>query len=141
MGVSALVVKAVALYAAGFLGETLIPAVMPVYARADIQFERGEGAWLIATNGDDGYDFDHADWANARLAKPSVSSPDEAPGETETPDVPTTDDSKTVYLSDLKWSSVSNGWGKVEIAPSVTPVVAPSVTQSGAWTSTVVKSR
>ncbi len=35
----------------------------------------------------------------------------------------------------------NNGWGKVEVAPSVTPVVAPSVTQSGAWISTVVKSR
>jgi acetylornithine/N-succinyldiaminopimelate aminotransferase len=33
------------------------PAVMPTYARANLVFERGEGAWLIATNGDRFLDF------------------------------------------------------------------------------------
>ena len=31
--------------------------VMPTYARQDVVFERGEGAWLIATNGDRYLDF------------------------------------------------------------------------------------
>jgi len=33
------------------------PAVMPTYARQDVVFERGEGAWLIATSGDRYLDF------------------------------------------------------------------------------------
>jgi acetylornithine/N-succinyldiaminopimelate aminotransferase len=33
------------------------PAVMPTYARQDVVFERGEGPWLIATNGDRYLDF------------------------------------------------------------------------------------
>ena len=33
------------------------PAVMPTYARQDIVFERGEGSWLIATNGQRYLDF------------------------------------------------------------------------------------
>ena len=33
------------------------PAVMPTYARQNVVFERGEGAWLIATNGDRYLDF------------------------------------------------------------------------------------
>jgi acetylornithine/N-succinyldiaminopimelate aminotransferase len=32
-------------------------AVMPTYARANVTFERGEGAWLIATGGDRYLDF------------------------------------------------------------------------------------
>lgn len=32
-------------------------AVMPTYARADLVFERGEGAWLVATTGDRYLDF------------------------------------------------------------------------------------
>jgi acetylornithine/N-succinyldiaminopimelate aminotransferase len=35
----------------------VIPAVMPSYARADIAFERGEGAWLTATDGRRFLDF------------------------------------------------------------------------------------
>src|SRR6476660_7210688 len=31
--------------------------LMPTYARVDLAFERGEGAWLIATNGDRYLDF------------------------------------------------------------------------------------
>ena len=33
------------------------PYVMPTYARQDIVFERGEGAWLVATTGDRYLDF------------------------------------------------------------------------------------
>ena len=33
------------------------PAVMPTYARANLVFERGEGAWLISTGGDRYLDF------------------------------------------------------------------------------------
>jgi acetylornithine/N-succinyldiaminopimelate aminotransferase len=37
--------------------KTPISPVLPTYARADISFERGEGAWLIASNGDRYLDF------------------------------------------------------------------------------------
>ncbi len=33
------------------------PSVMPTYARQDIVFERGEGAWLVATSGERYLDF------------------------------------------------------------------------------------
>ena len=33
------------------------PHLLPVFARADLGFERGEGCWLIATNGDRYLDF------------------------------------------------------------------------------------
>jgi acetylornithine/N-succinyldiaminopimelate aminotransferase len=33
------------------------PAVMPTYARANLVFERGEGAWLVSTGGDRYLDF------------------------------------------------------------------------------------
>lgn len=35
----------------------MIPAVLPTYARADIAFDRGEGAWLFATDGRKYLDF------------------------------------------------------------------------------------
>src|SRR5215469_14606285 len=35
----------------------MIPAVMPTYARADVAFERGEGAYLYATDGTRYLDF------------------------------------------------------------------------------------
>ena len=35
----------------------MIPVVMPTYARADLAFERGEGAWLFATDGRRFLDF------------------------------------------------------------------------------------
>src|SRR5262244_3005107 len=31
--------------------------LLPTYARVDLAFERGEGAWLVATNGDRYLDF------------------------------------------------------------------------------------
>jgi len=37
--------------------DTAISPVLPTYARADVSFERGEGAWLIAKNGDRYLDF------------------------------------------------------------------------------------
>ena len=37
--------------------DTAISPVLPTYARADVSFERGEGAWLIARNGDRYLDF------------------------------------------------------------------------------------
>src|SRR6202165_6284507 len=33
------------------------PHLLPVFARANIGFERGEGVWLVATNGDRYLDF------------------------------------------------------------------------------------
>jgi acetylornithine/N-succinyldiaminopimelate aminotransferase len=35
----------------------VIPAVLPTYARADVAFDRGEGAWLYATDGRKFLDF------------------------------------------------------------------------------------
>lgn len=35
----------------------MIPPVLPTYARADIAFDRGEGAWLFATDGRKYLDF------------------------------------------------------------------------------------
>ncbi len=35
----------------------MIPAVMPTYARADLMFERGHGAYLVAANGEEYLDF------------------------------------------------------------------------------------
>ncbi|HEX5508993.1 MAG TPA: aminotransferase class III-fold pyridoxal phosphate-dependent enzyme, partial [Pseudolabrys sp.] len=35
----------------------MISHLLPTYARVDLAFERGEGAWLIATNGDRYLDF------------------------------------------------------------------------------------
>ena len=35
----------------------VIPAVMPTYARADLMFERGHGAYLVDTNGEEYLDF------------------------------------------------------------------------------------
>ena len=37
--------------------ETMIPALMPTYNRADLAFERGEGAWLYTTDGRRFLDF------------------------------------------------------------------------------------
>jgi acetylornithine/N-succinyldiaminopimelate aminotransferase len=44
----------------GMLRETVVPVIshlLPAYARADLAFERGEGAWLQATNGERYLDF------------------------------------------------------------------------------------
>jgi acetylornithine/N-succinyldiaminopimelate aminotransferase len=35
----------------------LVSALFPTYARADLSFERGEGAWLVASNGERYLDF------------------------------------------------------------------------------------
>ena len=50
---------------------------------------------LVVTDGADGANSDHADWADAKLACPTSA--------------PTT---SGTYLSDLKWSTVANGWDR-----------------------------
>ncbi len=35
----------------------VVSYILPTYARVDLAFERGEGAWLIATNGERYLDF------------------------------------------------------------------------------------
>jgi glucose/arabinose dehydrogenase len=54
---------------------------------------------LVVTNGGDNINYDHADWADARLAC-GTSAPPSASGDS--------------YLSDLSWTSATNGWGPVE---------------------------
>ena len=39
------------------MSSTQISHLLPTYARVDLAFERGEGAWLVATNGDRYLDF------------------------------------------------------------------------------------
>src|SRR5205085_5250846 len=39
--------------------------LLPVFARVDLGFERGEGAWLIATNGERYLDFTSGEAMNA----------------------------------------------------------------------------
>jgi hypothetical protein len=58
---------------------------------------------LLVFGGNDGVNYDHADWANARLLS-STTTPD--------PAVPAT--STTVYASDLQFVSSTNAWGAVE---------------------------
>ncbi|PYE55735.1 NPCBM/NEW2 domain-containing protein [Deinococcus yavapaiensis] len=51
---------------------------------------------LVVTDGGDGIDYDHADWAAAKV--------------TCTASAPTS----TSFLSDLKWTAATNAWGPVE---------------------------
>src|SRR5713226_7732993 len=37
---------------AGLMSNAQTSHLLPTYARVDLAFERGEGAWLVATNGD-----------------------------------------------------------------------------------------
>ena len=46
----------------------MIPAVMPTYARADLAFERGEGAYLFGTDGRRYLDFVGGHRGRARSA-------------------------------------------------------------------------
>jgi acetylornithine/N-succinyldiaminopimelate aminotransferase len=52
----------------------MIPALMPTYARADLAFERGEGAWLVALDGrrylDFGAGIATSAWATATRTLP-----------------------------------------------------------------------
>ena len=79
---------------------------------------------LVVTNGGDNFDSDHADWAMARIecgsAAPSSPTP-EAPPLPVPPPVtpapatpPTTPTGGASYLSDLDWTSMTNGWGPAE---------------------------
>ena len=54
---------------------------------------------LVLTDGGDGFSCDHGDWAAARLT-PATSTPGNS--------------SSGIYLSDLSWSSATNGYGPVE---------------------------
>ena len=54
---------------------------------------------LVVDDGGDNFLFDHGDWANAQLIP---LTPEVEP------------DLETVYLSDLEWTSATNGWGAVE---------------------------
>lgn len=51
---------------------------------------------LVITNGGDNVDYDHGDWAGATVTCGSPPPP------------------TTAYLSDLGWTSMTNGWGPVE---------------------------
>lgn len=70
----------------------------------------------------DNTNYDHADWANARLTAPSSTpAPDPTPVDP-TPTNPTTpaedstdDSDSSVYLSDLKAKSAKNAWGPMEL--------------------------
>lgn len=67
---------------------------------------------LIVTNAEDNADFDHADWADARLLSAEVAAPVEPANPSRPPT--TTPASGVVYLSDMDWDSYSNGWGTPE---------------------------
>ena len=41
-------------------GRCVTSHLLPTYARVDLAFERGEGAWLVATNGERYLDFTSA---------------------------------------------------------------------------------
>jgi len=57
-GEAAHFVSAARIFAARRLpGSTVTSHLLPTYARVDLAFERGEGAWLIATNGERYLDF------------------------------------------------------------------------------------
>ena len=43
--------------AQGARAQTVTSHLLPTYARANLAFERGEGVWLIATNGERYLDF------------------------------------------------------------------------------------
>jgi glucose/arabinose dehydrogenase/uncharacterized protein (DUF2141 family) len=53
---------------------------------------------LVVTDGGDGIAYDHADWAGARL---ECGGPPPPPP-------------SSTYVSDLSWTSMTNGWGPVE---------------------------
>jgi hypothetical protein len=67
---------------------------------------------LRVTNAGDTNDFDHADWGNARLL-PTTAAPDP----TEDPRTPPPSGNPpdgVVYLADMDWDSMTNGWGAPE---------------------------
>ncbi|WTX58391.1 NPCBM/NEW2 domain-containing protein [Streptomyces sp. NBC_00648] len=66
----------------------------PRHLSADLK--GGSKLRLVVTDGGDGINYDHADWADAKLACGAGPS------------------AGTHELSDLTWSSATNGWGPVE---------------------------
>ncbi|HMB95430.1 MAG TPA: NPCBM/NEW2 domain-containing protein, partial [Tepidisphaeraceae bacterium] len=74
---------------------------------------------LVVTDGGNGNASDHADWANARLVpasstavKKSTSPPPPTSNPLSTTTVPATGGWN--WLSDLNWTSMTNGWGPAE---------------------------
>jgi hypothetical protein len=63
----------------------------------DLDITGAKKLWLVVDDGGDGYDCDHADWLNPRLAGPA--------GETN--------------LTHIKWNSATAGWGSVRLDRSV----------------------
>ncbi|WP_371652107.1 NPCBM/NEW2 domain-containing protein [Streptomyces sp. NBC_00224] len=61
-----------------------------------VDLKGGTKLRLVVTDGGDGINYDHADWADAKLACGAGPS------------------AGTHELSDLTWSSATNGWGPVE---------------------------
>ena len=49
--------------------------LLPTYARVDLAFERGEGVWLVATNGDRYLDFTSGRAVGASAMRILISSP------------------------------------------------------------------
>jgi hypothetical protein len=76
------------LYQSGTLtgSSATVPVSVNVTGRSELR--------LVVTTGGDNDGWDHADWANARLTCGGGGP--------------------TQYLSDLTWTSVTNGWGPVE---------------------------
>jgi NPCBM/NEW2 domain/Right handed beta helix region len=62
---------------------------------------------LVVTDAGNGNSYDHADWADAQLTCV-------VPGTIPPPTSPPTPASAETYLSDLTWTSMTNGWGSVE---------------------------
>lgn len=67
---------------------------------------------LVVTDGGDGADFDHADWANAKLVAGTSTTLATTPSTTPTT-TPATSTTGT-WLSDLATTSAVNGWGAFE---------------------------
>ena len=76
---------------------------------------------LVVSNAGDTSDSDHADWANARLMVDSTPAPAPAPDPDPVPEpdpLPLPVPAQTIALSDLDWTSVTNGWGTPELNKS-----------------------
>ncbi|MGH9630264.1 MAG: NPCBM/NEW2 domain-containing protein, partial [Bryobacteraceae bacterium] len=72
--------------------------------RVDVNLTGKRELTLIVTDAGDGIAYDHADWAIPQLVCNSGSA---TPAPTPAPTTP-------AYVSDLAWTSVSNGYGPVE---------------------------
>ena len=82
------------LYDSGVMGATTATKSIDVNLTGKNELQ------LVVTDAGDGNDSDHADWASARIDCGNGSMPTPPTG--------------TDYLSDLGWTSATNGWGPVE---------------------------